>query len=217
MNIAYQTQQIRQSIEEVCRASGRKAATITLLAAAKAQNNEKIEEAIAAGIVDFGENKVQEAKAKWPELKKKYPKLRLHLIGSLQTNKVKEALGLFDVIQTLDRKKLADAFVKAGGYEGKRFFIQVNTGRERQKSGVTPEEADDFITYCQSLGLKVVGLMCVPPADEEPAPHFTALRALARKHDLAELSMGMSDDYEIAVREDSTCVRLGRILFGERH
>jgi len=146
----------------------------------------------------------------------------LHLIGPLQTNKVKQALALFDVIQTIDRPKLADAIagIRDSGFwiHDKRFFIQVNIGKEPQKAGVMPEEADALIAYCKStLQLPVVGLMCVPPNHQPSAPHFAMLREMALRNGLKELSMGMSDDYETAVRMGSTCVRLGRVLFGERN
>jgi pyridoxal phosphate enzyme (YggS family) len=193
---------------------------VTLLGASKGQSVEMISTFVDQGITDFGENRVQEAIDKWPELKKQHPDVRLHLIGPLQTNKVKEALGVFDVVQTLDRPKLAEAIAHTldamSGCQTKAFFIQVNTGEEPQKSGVSPAETADFIAYCRALKLNVVGLMCVPPVDLQPAPHFALLRKLAADNGLAQLSMGMSDDYETAIRMGSSCVRLGRILFGER-
>ena len=147
--------------------------------------------------------------------------MQLHLIGPLQTNKVKQAMGLFDAIQTVDRPKLAEAIAKnMDGQEviTKHFYIQINTGEEPQKAGITPKEADDFIEYCvKKLGLSIIGLMCVPPADQPPAPHFALLKKIADRHGLKELSMGMSGDYETAVRMGSTCVRIGTALFGERH
>ena len=189
----------------------------TILGASKGQPVTIIEEAIAAGITDFGENRVQEAEEKWPSLKAKHPNIRLHLIGPLQTNKVKQALALFDVIQTIDRPKLAEAIADELQHSAHRFFIQVNIGKEPQKAGVMPEEADAFIDYCKNtLRLPVIGLMCIPPNHQPPSPHFAMLRIIAQRHNLTELSMGMSDDYELAVRMGSTCVRLGRALFGER-
>ena len=201
-----------------------------LLAASKGQPATIIEEAIACGVTVFGENRVQEAQAKWPELKKRHPNITLHLIGPLQTNKVTDALALFDVIQTLDRPKLAEVAsgelrVAKEQYSSARhsplatrhFYLQINTGCEPQKAGILPGEADDFIRYCiEDLKLPVVGLMCVPPADQPPAPHFALLREIALRHGLKELSMGMSGDYETAIRMGSSCVRIGTALFGKR-
>ena len=206
------------------------AAQTVLLAASKGQPIVVIEEAIQAGLRIFGENRVQEAEDKWPEIKKHHPDLQLHLIGPLQTNKVKAALALFDVIQTLDRPKLAEAIAgmrhealgmrenpHASSLVTRHFYIQVNTGEEPQKAGIVPMEAGGFIYYCrEDLKLPVVGLMCIPPADQPPAPHFACLRKIAQDHGLTELSMGMSEDYQAAVRMGSTCIRLGRALFGER-
>ena len=201
---------------------------VTLLGASKSQSAEAIETAIQAGLTVFGENRVQEAESKWPDIKKRYPNIELHLIGPLQTNKVRAALPLFDVIQTLDRPKLAEVLSAELGVQSKKdtqhsalktqyLYIQINTGEEPQKAGVLPKEADDFIRYCTvDLKLPVVGLMCIPPADQPPAPHFALLRKIAEKHGLSELSMGMSEDYETAIRMGSTCIRLGRKLFGER-
>ncbi len=229
---------IRKSIENSKAASHISAKAVTLLAASKTQPVSVIEEAIRAGISCFGENRVQEAREKWSELKGKHSNVKLHLIGALQTNKVKQALELFDVIQTLDRESLAEvlsAEIKKNSLElgvlsaeeernktqnsalkTQHFYIQVNTGKEQQKSGVFPENADEFIAYCRSLDLPVVGLMCVPPADQPSAPHFALLREIALRNNLAELSMGMSDDFEIAVRMGSSCVRVGTALFGRR-
>lgn len=216
MSIASTMDSIRHNIEKISDNNRLSLGPITILAASKGQSDTAIDEAIAAGITDFGENRVQEAQSKWPELKTRFPHLRLHLIGPLQTNKVKEALGLFDVIQTIDRPKLADAIAKEGKISGHRFFIQVNIGKEPQKAGVLPEETDALVEHCKIVGLPVVGLMCIPPVGQPPAPHFAMLRQMAIKNDLHELSMGMSDDYETALRMGSTCIRLGRVLFGER-
>ncbi len=208
------------NIEKARKSSPIAANGVALLAASKAQPIAVIEEAIGAGVSCFGENRVQEAQEKWPELKKRHPSITLHLIGPLQTNKVKQALSLFDVIQTLDRPQLAEeiARLEALGMslEGKKFFIQINTGKEPQKSGVFPENADSFIHMCRELKLPVVGLMCVPPVDQPPAPHFALLREIALKNNLSELSMGMSSDFETAVRMGSSCVRIGTALFGDR-
>lgn len=201
---------------------------VILLGACKGQSASAIEDAIAAGLDTFGENRVQEAKEKWPDIKTRHPQVRLHLIGPLQTNKVKEALLLFDVIQTIDRPKLAEALsaewevlnekknTRHSTLKTQHLYIQINTGREPQKAGATPENADSLIHYCRTLGLPVAGLMCIPPAGQPPAPHFAFLREIARRHGLSELSMGMSEDFETAIRMGSTCVRIGRALFGER-
>lgn len=189
-----------------------------LLAASKGQGEAAIEEAIARGVTEFGENRVQEAADKWPAIKQRHPSVRLHLIGALQSNKAEEAAALFDVIQTLDRPKLADALAKAFTKTGCWLpcYIQVNTGKEPQKAGVLPEEADALIAYCKQLGITIEGLMCIPPHDQPPAPHFAYLRQLAIKNGISGLSMGMSEDYREAIRMGASCVRLGRTLFGER-
>jgi pyridoxal phosphate enzyme (YggS family) len=190
---------------------------VVILAASKGQDTLTIECFIKAGLRNFGENRVQGAAAKWGGIKKTHPDVTLHLIGPLQTNKVSEALALFDVIQTLDRPKLVDELAKHPSAKGKQFYIQVNTGEESQKAGVAPSEAASLISLAREKGLNVVGLMCIPPADQMPAPHFALLRKLAVENGLKELSMGMSGDYETAVRMGSTCVRIGTALFGERH
>ncbi len=162
---------------------------------------------------------MQEALGKWPDLKVQYPDIMLHLIGPLQTNKVKDAVGLFDVIETLDRPKLAVALSKEMKKQGRRprLFVQVNTGKEGQKSGVLPDEVDEFIQYCrQDCGLEVEGLMCIPPVGEEPALHFSLLEKIARRNGIALLSMGMSADFEKAIRFGATHVRVGSAVLGER-
>ncbi len=220
MNIAATSQIITESIEKARKQSPVSSAHVTLLAASKTQPVEVIKQAIEAGIINFGENRVQETQEKWMVLRREYPNIKLHLIGTLQTNKVKQALLMFDVIQTLDRESLAEAIaeIRDSGLaiQEKKFYIQVNTGKELQKSGVFPEKADEFIAFCRRLELPVVGLMCVPPADQPPAPHFALLREIALRNNLSELSMGMSNDYEVAIRMGSSCVRLGTALFGER-
>lgn len=190
----------------------------TLIGASKSQPSTLIEEAIRLGLSDFGENKVQEAQSKWPHLKAKYPEVRLHLIGPLQSNKARDAVELFDVIHTIDRVKIADALMEACQKWGKHpvFLIQVNTGEEPQKSGVAPREAEALLQHCQAIGLPIAGLMCVPPEDENPAPHFALLKKMADELSLKELSMGMSGDYEIALRLGATMVRVGTALFGQR-
>ena len=194
------------------------AGEVVLLAASKAQDEKAIEEAIAAGIYDFGENRVQEAQGKWPTLKARHGQVRLHLIGALQRNKVADAVALFDVIQSVDREALAVSLAEEMKAQKRQLpcYIQVNTGAETQKAGVSVEETAGLVDRCRVLGLEVAGLMCVPPVGQHPAPHFALLAKLAKAQGLAGLSMGMSEDYETAIRMGATCVRLGRVLFGER-
>ena len=189
-----------------------------LVAVSKTVPLEGIDEAIAAGQRIFGENRVQEAQSKYPLLKSRHPGLELHLIGPLQSNKVKEAVALFDVIQTLDRAKLADALAAERERWGKcpRLFLQVNTGEEPQKAGVMPREAAALVGYARKLELPLEGLMCIPPADDDAAPHFAFLAKMARDHGLAYLSMGMSGDFELAVKFGATHVRVGTAIFGAR-
>lgn len=192
---------------------------VTLVAVAKTYPASDVEAAIAAGQRVFGENRVQEAMAKYPPLRANHADLELHLIGPLQTNKVKEAVATFDVIQTLDRPKLAAALAAEFARHAKRprLFVQVNTGAEPQKAGILPEAADAFIAECRTQhGLAIAGLMCIPPADEPPAPHFALLAEIAARNGLALLSMGMSADYETAVALGATHVRIGSAIFGAR-
>ena len=207
-----------KKIEKSRKSSPLAAGDVRLLGAAKGQGADNIIRVLEAGVVDFGENRVQEAQEKWPLLRKDHPEVRLHLIGPLQTNKVKQAVGLFDVIQTVDREKLVDALVAEMEATGKQLdcYIQVNIGKEPQKAGVMPEDAEALLGYAKQKGLKIVGLMCVPPVGQHPAPYFAALKQMAGNMGLSELSMGMSEDFETAVRMGATCVRLGRVLFGER-
>ncbi len=190
-----------------------------LIGASKTQPADMLEAAIRLGLKDFGENKVQEATSKWPALKATYPAVRLHLIGPLQSNKAREAVALFDVIQTIDRPKIAEAIAAACEKEGRHpeFLIQVNTGEEPQKAGVAPKETAALLAQCQALGLNVTGLMCVPPEGENPAPHFALLAKMAQELGLRELSMGMSGDFETAMRLGATMVRVGTALFGSRN
>jgi pyridoxal phosphate enzyme (YggS family) len=206
---------VRSRIDAAARAAGRDPACITLVAVAKTYSADAVRAAYAAGQRCFGENRVQEAAAKYPALKAEYPDLRLHLIGPLQTNKVKDALRLFDVIETVDRDRLAKALADAGA-AARAVMIQVNTGKEPQKAGVAPEAADDFIAQCRALGLSVQGLMCIPPVDEPPALHFALLREIAKRTGVAQLSMGMSADFETAIRFGATHVRVGSAIFGAR-
>lgn len=179
---------------------------------------ERLQEALALGITEFGENRVQEAQSKWPALKAAHPGVKLHLIGPLQTNKTAEAVSLFDVIHTLDRPKLADSLAKECAKQNRwpSLLIQINTGEEPQKAGVPPRKAKVLLAYAQELKLPVIGLMCVPPVGENPAPHFALLEKMATEMGLNELSMGMSSDYITAARLGSTMVRIGTALFGER-
>ena len=215
--IAAHLDEVRTRIDKAARKGGRTGADVTLIAVSKTHPSEVIELALAAGQRHFGENRVQEAEAKWPALKAKYPDVVLHLIGGLQTNKVGDALALFDVIHTVDRPKLAEAIARLGGKLGVRppCFIQVNTGEEAQKGGVMPLETDAFVTECRGL-LDVAGLMCIPPVDDPPAPHFALLKKFARRNGLAGLSMGMSSDYETAAEMGATHVRVGSAIFGAR-
>jgi pyridoxal phosphate enzyme (YggS family) len=189
-----------------------------LVAVSKTMDADAVREALAAGQRIFGENRVQEAQGKFPALKADHPDLELHLIGPLQTNKVKEAVALFDVIQTLDRTRLADALAAERDKSGKspRLFVQVNTGEEPQKAGVMPGEAAALVTYARERKLPVEGLMCIPPVEDDAAPHFAFLAKLARENGLDQLSMGMSGDFEMAVRFGATHVRVGSAIFGER-
>jgi len=210
---------VRRRIGEAAAAAGRQAAEVTLVAVSKTHDAAAIARAIAAGQRVFGENRVQEAQAKYPPLKEAHPDLALHLIGPLQTNKVREAVGLFDVIETLDRKRLAEAVARELERSARRpaLFVQVNTGEEPQKAGVPPAEAEAFIDDCRTrLGLAIAGLMCIPPVDEEPSLHFALLREIARRRGIRALSMGMSADYEIAIRFGATHVRVGTAIFGPR-
>ncbi len=189
-----------------------------LIGASKMQPASVLEQALSLGLVDFGENRVQEAQTKWPSLKARHSAAQLHLIGPLQSNKALDAVMLFDVIHTIDRPKIAVALAQALSQSGRRpkMLIQVNTGEEPQKAGIAPRDAATLLAHCKSLGLPIVGLMCVPPANTNPAPHFALLKKMADEFGLPELSMGMSGDFEIAVRLGATMVRVGTALFGER-
>jgi pyridoxal phosphate enzyme (YggS family) len=217
-DIAGKLAEVRARIAAAAKEAGREAQAVTLVAVSKTHPATAVEAALAAGQTVFGENRVQEAQGKFPALKAAHPALRLHLIGPLQTNKVRDALEIFDVIETLDRPKLARVLAKEADKLGvaPECYVQVNTGDEPQKAGVAPGEADAFIADCRALGLKVAGLMCIPPVDEQPALHFAFLREIARRNGLAGLSMGMSGDYETAVRFGATLVRVGTGIFGTR-
>jgi pyridoxal phosphate enzyme (YggS family) len=207
---------VRARIAAAASAAGRAPEAITLTAVSKQQPWEAVAPVLAAGQTVFGENRVQEAQARWASRREG---LELRLIGPLQTNKTREALALFDVIETLDRRRLAERVAHDIQQAGRtpRFYVQVNTGEEPQKSGVTPDEADAFVALCRGpLGLPIEGLMCIPPAGEPAAPHFALLAAIARRNGLARLSMGMSGDFEIAIAHGATSVRVGSALFGAR-
>lgn len=202
-----------------CREAGRPPDAVALLAVSKGQPVERIRPVLAAGHRAFGENRVQEAQGKWPALRALYPGLRLHLIGPLQTNKVRDAVALFDVIETVDRERLAAALATEMARSGRRpdCLIEVNTGAEPQKAGILPAQADAFIEACRSRwNLPLTGLMCIPPAEGDPVPHFRLLAEIAGRHGLRQLSMGMSADYAEAVRCGSTEVRVGTAVFGAR-
>jgi PLP dependent protein len=210
---------VRSRIAAAAQAAGRAPDSVGLIAVSKTQPAEAVREALAAGHRLFGENRVQEAQAKYPALREAFPDLVLHLIGSLQTNKVRDAVAVCDVIETVDRPRLAEALAREMERSNRRLpcLIEVNTGEEPQKSGVLPAAADDFIIECRDrLGLPIEGLMCIPPLDEEPALHFALLREIARRTGLGVLSMGMSADFEKAIRFGATHVRIGTAIFGAR-
>ncbi|SLN66803.1 hypothetical protein PSA7680_03535 [Pseudoruegeria aquimaris] len=211
-------QEIIEKIHAEEKRAGRPVGATRLIAVSKVQPLERIEQVLEAGHQLFGENRVQEAAGKWPELKARFPGVELHLLGPLQTNKVRQAFGLFDAIHSVDRPKLAKTIARIAEEEGHcpELFVQVNTGEEPQKAGVLPADADAFIAECRGLGLKLAGLMCIPPADEEPSLHFMLLRKIAERNGIEGLSMGMSGDFERAVALGATHVRVGAAIFGER-
>ncbi|MBB6307220.1 YggS family pyridoxal phosphate-dependent enzyme [Xanthobacter tagetidis] len=210
---------VRREIADACRLAGRDPAKICLVAVSKTFPAADIVPVIAAGQRTFGENRVQEAQAKWPQLRETCPDARLHLIGPLQSNKARDAVALFDAIHTVDRPKIAAALAAEMDRLGRRpeLFVQVNTGAEPQKAGVLPEAADAFIAQCRNeFGLAITGLMCIPPADAVAAPHFALLAEIAARNALAGLSMGMSADFEAAILQGATHVRVGSAIFGHR-
>jgi pyridoxal phosphate enzyme (YggS family) len=218
IDIAGNLAEVNARIAAAALSAGRPAGSLILVAVGKTHPPETLRRALSAGHRVFGESRVQEAEAKWPPLKREYPHLVLHLIGPLQRNKVRRAVRLFDVIETVDRAELARAIADASRDEGRspQVFIQVNTGEEPQKAGVMPEETDALVHACRDLALPVHGLMCIPPINEEPSLHFALLREIARRNGLNELSMGMSGDFEVAVRFGATHVRIGTAIFGAR-
>jgi pyridoxal phosphate enzyme (YggS family) len=219
MTIPVRLRLVQEEIALAAETAERDPTEVKLVAVTKTVPAAAIEEAIGAGQLRFGENRVQEAQHKWPALKQRHLGIELHLIGPLQSNKVREAVALFDVIETLDRPKLARALGEETKRSGKRprLFVQVNTGEEPQKAGVRPDEAEDFVTLCrETCGLSIDGLMCIPPFEEEPAMHFALLAKLAKRLGIAELSMGMSGDFARAVQFGATYVRIGTAIFGAR-
>jgi len=219
INVANNLMLINQKIEASLKGTNRQKDDVKLIAVSKVQPVEKIEAALVEGHRLFGENRVQEAALKWPALRTKYPDAKLHLIGPLQTNKVKDAIMLFDVIETLDRLKLAEEIKKQSLKKGSDItcYVQVNTGEEQQKAGVFPAEAEKFVKHCQDkVGLNIKGLMCIPPVNEEPALHFSLLGEIAGRLNLPILSMGMSDDFETAIAFGATHIRIGSSIFGKR-
>lgn len=218
-DIAANLAAINQRLSRARAEAGRTRAPV-IVAVSKMQGKDAIRRAIAAGLTCFGENRVQEAKAKWPAIRADHPGIELRLIGPLQSNKAADAVALFDVIETVDRPKIARALAEEMARQGRRrrLLVQVNTGAEPQKAGVLPEETDAFLTACRDqYGLAVEGLMCIPPAEDAPAPHFALLAKLAARNGLPVLSMGMSGDFETAAQLGATHVRIGTALFGARH
>lgn len=208
-----------ERVRNAAERTGRNPGAVRLIAVSKTFDAEAIAPVIRAGQRDFGENRVQEAQRKWGALRESFPDVFLHLIGPLQTNKASEAVALFDAIHSVDREKVAAALAKEIAGQGRNplLFIQVNTGREPQKAGIGPEETAAFVQRCREVhGLSVTGLMCIPPADEDPAPHFSLLRSLAQSAELPHLSMGMSGDFEAAIEHGATHVRVGSAIFGDR-
>lgn len=210
---------VKAEIAKAEQGAGREAGSATLVAVSKTFEADEIRPALEAGQRVFGENKVQEAKAKWPGLREAFSGIELHLIGPLQSNKAGDAVALFDVIETIDREKIARAIADEMAKQGRRpdLFVQVNTGLEPQKAGIAPDDTVAFVKLCRDeLSLPVVGLMCIPPADENPGPHFALLAKLAQKCGLSRLSMGMSSDYQTAIEFGATSVRVGSAIFGNR-
>lgn len=210
---------VEQEILRACNDARRPRDAVTLIAVSKTFGGEAIEPVIAAGQRAFGENRVQEAKSKWPALMSAHPGLALHLIGPLQSNKAKEAVALFDAIHSVDRPSLCQALAKEIEAQNRQpqLFVQINTGEEPQKAGIAPGEADAFIANCRdNYGLSISGLMCIPPVDEAPAPHFALTAKIAARNGLAHLSMGMSADFAIAIQFGATHIRVGSAIFGHR-
>jgi pyridoxal phosphate enzyme (YggS family) len=211
--------EVEAAVARACADAGRARAEVTLIAVSKTFEREAIEPVLRAGHRVFGENRVQEARGKWPSLKEDYPGVALHLIGPLQSNKVREAVGLFEAVHSVDRPSLCAALAREMDAQNRQptLFVQVNTGAEPQKAGVLPEAADAFIADCRTIyGLTIAGLMCIPPADEPPAAHFALTARIAKRNGLTLLSMGMSADFATAIRLGATHVRVGSAIFGVR-
>ena len=211
-------EEIKARIAKACAAAGRSPDDVQLIAVSKVQPDERVRDVLDQGHRLFGENRVQEAAGKWPAFRETYPDAQVHLIGPLQTNKVRPALRLFASIHSVDRPKLARAIARIAEEEGHRpeIFVQVNTGDESQKAGVSLDEADDLIALCRELSLNLVGLMCIPPVDEPPSLHFALLKKIAGRNGLKGLSMGMSGDFEEAIAQGATHIRVGSAIFGAR-
>lgn len=219
MTAVEQWNEVKAKIARAEREAGRKDGSVSLVAVSKTFEAEAIRPVIAVGQRIFGENRVQESQAKWPQLKAETPDITLHLIGPLQSNKAAEAVALFDVIETVDREKIARALAGEMQRQGRapKLYVQVNTGLEPQKAGIAPAETLAFVTLCRdTLNLEIEGLMCIPPADENPGPHFALLAELAREAGVSKLSMGMSGDFETAILFGATSVRVGSAIFGSR-
>ncbi|MBU4531793.1 MAG: YggS family pyridoxal phosphate-dependent enzyme [Hoeflea sp.] len=219
MDVRDNLEKVRAAIAAAAVEADRKPDSVRLVAVSKTKPAEDIRLVIEAGQRIFGENRVQEAQSKWPGLKAETPDLELHLIGPLQSNKTADAVALFDVIQTVDREKIAREIAREIEKQGKspRLYVQVNTGSEPQKAGIEPDQADAFLALCRTeLGLTITGLMCIPPVDENPGPHFALLSKIARENGIETLSMGMSDDFETAIGFGATEVRIGSAIFGAR-
>lgn len=210
--------EIQSRVEKEALRVGRKPENVALIAVSKVQPDARVEAVLEQGQRIFGENRVQEAAGKWPKFRESFSGVELHLIGPMQSNKVRQAMELFDVIQTVDRPKIARAIARIAGELGKcpRLYIQVNTGAEPQKAGILPEDLDAFVSECRDLELPIEGLMCIPPVEDEPAEHFARLAQMAERNDLAGLSMGMSSDFEAAIAAGATYVRVGSAIFGAR-
>ncbi|MCU9849509.1 YggS family pyridoxal phosphate-dependent enzyme [Defluviimonas sp. WL0024] len=209
---------IARRIRDAARAAGRDEGSVTLIAVSKVQPLDRVVSVLEEGHRVFGENYVQEAAGKWPDLRERFEGVKLHMIGPLQTNKAKVAVELFDAIHTLDRPSLAEKLARLADARGAcpELFVQVNTGEEPQKAGVLPADADGFVAACRGLGLPLAGLMCIPPEGVDTTPHFALLRAMAERNGLSGLSMGMSSDFEAAIAEGATHVRVGSAIFGAR-
>lgn len=219
MSVEHNLEQVLQRIRKAESEAGRPAGSATLVAVSKTFGAEEIRPALDAGQRVFGENRVQEGKEKWPKLREDFTGIELHLIGPLQSNKAADAVALFDVIETVDREKIARALASEMQRQNRhpRLYVQVNTGLEPQKAGIAPAETASFLALCrEELGLSIEGLMCIPPAEENPGPHFALLAKLAAENGLSHLSMGMSGDFEIAIGFGATAVRVGSAIFGSR-